>query len=197
MPFVIPSSSVDPFIAPQDLVDYLGRGTASDPGMIIATDAACDICRDIAEQTFNAGTATVTLDGTGTDSLLLPDLPVNSVSVVTVAGGTVTDYVLNDNGILFRKDTGTDVDYVNACRTLTWPEGRQNITVTYDHGYASADLPRSVRMVALSIASRLVVQGVAVEESNGAVSVKYAGPSTDLTAGELRILRKYRQTRSG
>jgi hypothetical protein len=30
----------DPFIAPQDLVDYLGRGTITDPGMIIATDAS-------------------------------------------------------------------------------------------------------------------------------------------------------------
>lgn len=196
-PFVIPSSSVDPFISATDLVDYLGRGTATDPGMIIATDAACDICRDIAEQTFNAGTATVTLDGSGTDALLLPDLPVNSVSVVTVAGGTVTDYVLNDNGILFRKSTGTDVDHIDTPRTLSWPRGRQNIAVTYSHGYASADLPRSIRMVALSIASRLVVQGVAVEESNGAVRVKYATPATDLTAGELRILKKYRQNRGG
>jgi hypothetical protein len=79
---------------------------------------------------------------------------------------------------------------------LIWPEGRQNITVTYQHGYADADLPRSVRMVALAIASRLVVQGVAVEESNGPVSVKYANAATDLTAGELRILQRYRQTRS-
>jgi hypothetical protein len=67
--------------------------------------------------------------------------------------------------------------------------------VTYQHGYADADLPRDVRMVALSIASRLVVQGVASEESNGPVSVKYATPATDLTAGELRILQKYRNTR--
>jgi hypothetical protein len=185
----------DPFIAPQDLVDYLGRGTITDPGMIIATDAACDMVRTVAEQTFNQSTSTVTLDGTGTDALLLPELPVTAAGTVTVAGGTVTDYVLNGNGILFRKQIGTDVDYTNVMLPLKWPVGRQNITVTYRHGYADADLPRDVRMVALSIASRLVVQGVAVEESNGPVSVKYAAPSTDLTAGELRILQKYRQTR--
>jgi hypothetical protein len=62
----------DPFIAPQDLVDYLGRGTITDPGMLIATDAACDTVRTIAERTFNQSTSTVTLDGTGTDALLLP-----------------------------------------------------------------------------------------------------------------------------
>jgi hypothetical protein len=186
----------DPFIAPTDLVAYLGRGTITDPGMLIATDAACDICRDIAEQTFNLSTSTVTLDGTGTDALLLPELPVTAAGTVTVAGGTISDYVVNTRlGMLVRKRTGTDVDYTNACRTLIWPEGRQNVVVTYQHGYADADLPRSVRMVALAIASRLVVQGVATEESNGPVSVQYAAPSTDLTAGELRILQKYRHTR--
>jgi hypothetical protein len=145
---------------------------------------------------FNQSTSTVTLDGTGTDALLLPELPVTSAGTVTVAGGTITDYVVNTRlGMLIRKASNTDVDYTNACRPLTWPEGRQNIVVTYQHGYADADLPRDVRMVALSIASRLVVQGVASEESNGPVSVKYATPATDLTAGELRILQKYRNTR--
>ena len=45
---------------------------SADAGALIAIDAACDICRDVADQTFNLGTATVTLDGTGTDMLLLP-----------------------------------------------------------------------------------------------------------------------------
>lgn len=185
----------DPFISATDLVDYLGRGTATDPGFIIATDAACDICRDIAEQTFNAVTSTVTLDGTGTDALLLPELPVTAAGTVTVAGTAITDYVLNGNGILYRKTTGTDVDYTDAYRTLTWPVGRQNVVVTYDHGYADADLPRSVRMVALAIASRIAVQGGALQEAVGDTSVRYAVASTDLTNGEKAILRKYRQTR--
>lgn len=181
----------DPFITPQDLVDYLGRGGTADAGMLIATDAACDICRTVAERQFNQGTTTYTLDGTGTDALLLPELPVSSVSAVTVAGTAVTDYVLNGNGILFRRGTVT-----STCpSTLSWPEGRQNVTVTAVHGYSDDDLPRDVRVVALSIAARLVTQGVAVEESIGAVRVKYAGPATDLTSGEKMILRKYRPTR--
>jgi hypothetical protein len=177
-----------PFVSPQDVVDYLGRGTATDPGMIIATDAACDMCRTIAEQTFNADTSTVTLDGTGGDAILLPELPVTNVDSVTVNGGTVTDYTLNGNGILFRGSVG-----VNECGT--WPAGRQNISVTYDHGYAEVDLPRDVRMVALSIASRLVVQGPVKQESVGPVSATYAVNSTDLTNGEMLILGKYRQSR--
>ena len=178
----------DPFISPQDVVDYLGRGTATDPGMIIATDAACDMCRTISERTFNAGTSTVTMDGSGTDALLLPDLPVMTAGTVIVNGGTVTDYMLNGNGILLRGTAGCDPRPV-------WPIGRQNVTVTFTHGYAEVDLPRDVRMVALSIASRLVVQGVALEESVGPVRMKYANAATDLTNGEKMILGKYRQMR--
>jgi hypothetical protein len=178
----------DPFISTQDVVDYLGRGTASDPGFLIATDAACDMCRTIAEQSFNSASTTVTLDGSGTDALLLPELPARGAGTVTVNGGTVTNYVLNSNGVLFRGTAGVYPRPV-------WPMGRQNVTVTYDHGYLDADLPRDVRMVALSVASRIAVQGVAVEESIGAVRIKYASPALELTPNELRVLRKYRPTR--
>lgn len=180
----------DPFISTQDLVDYLGRGETTDPGMIIAADAACDIVRDLAERDFNAGTATIALDGSGTDAMLIPNryLPVTAAGTVTVNGGTVTDYVLNSNGMLFRGTAGVDPRPV-------WPLGRQNVSVTFAHGYAEVDLPRAPRIVALSIASRLVVQGVATEESVGAVRVKYAGAATDLTNGEKWILMKYRGIR--
>jgi hypothetical protein len=75
-----------------------------------------------------------------------------------------------------------------------FPVGRQNVTVTYTYGYS--EVPRDVRMVALSIASRLIVQGVAVEESLGDARVKYAVAGSDLTKNEERILSKYRAARS-
>lgn len=175
-----------------DLSDYLGRDVTSDAGAIIALDAACDMCRDIAEQRFNGDTETVTLDGTGTDSLLLPQLPVSAAGTVLVDGTAVTDYTLNNNGILFRGSVSAEGAAYTAS---TWPAGRQNVVVTYDYGYATADLPRSVRMVALALASRLIVQGVAVEEQVGQVRVKYAGAATDLTSTEKIVLRKYRPTR--
>jgi hypothetical protein len=178
----------DPFITTQDLVDLIGRGGTADPGMLSAIDAACDMCRTIAEQDFNSATSTVRLDGSGTDALLLPELPVTAAGTVLISGGTVTDYTLNGNGILFRGSAGSDPRPV-------WPSGRQNVTVTYDHGYADVDLPRDVRMVALSFASRIVIQGPALQETNGQVSVRYGVNNTDLTNGEKLILRKYRPTR--
>jgi hypothetical protein len=178
----------DPFITPQDVVDYLGRGTATDPGLLIATDAACDMVRTVAEQQFNRGTTTYTLDGSGTDALLLPELPVASAGTVVVNGAAVTDYTLNGNGILYR---GTAGGYPRP----TWPEGRQNVTVTAVHGYEDVDLPRDVRMVALQAAARIAMQGVASEETVGATRIKYANAATDFTTNELRILRKYRRLR--
>lgn len=188
----------DPFISRQDLTDYLGRDVTADDGALIAVDAACDTVRTVAEQNFNqvvGGTAV--LDGSGTDALLLPELPVSAAGTVLVNGTAVTDYTLNGNGVLFRGTVGlSDPYWPDEMPTrLVWPTGRQNVEVTYDHGYADADLPRDVRMVALSLASRLLVQGVATEESLGDARVKYAGPAMDLTAGEKMILRKYRRPR--
>lgn len=176
----------EPFISREDLTDYLGRDVAADDGALIAVDAACDICRTLAEQTFTEAIGgTVVLDGTGTDALLLPERPVTNAGTVTIEGTAVTDYALKDNGVLLR---GTAGGYPRP----VWPYGRQNVTVTYDHGYADDDLPRDVRVVALSIASRLIVQGVALQETLGDASVRYAVAASDLTNGERRILAKYR-----
>ena len=176
----------NPLIAPQDVVDATGRGGTADPGLLIACDAASDWVRTMCERSINEATSTVTLDGTGTDALLLPELPVTAAGTVLVNGGTVTDYALSDNGILFRGSAGVDPRPV-------WPLGRQNVQVTYTHGWADQDIPRDLRMVALSLATRLWLQGPVKQESVGAVSVTYGVNSTDLTSGEAAILRKYKR----
>jgi len=179
-----------PFITTQDLVDYIGRGGTADAGIIMAVDAACDTCRTVASQLFNAGTVTEVLNGTGGDALLLSNLPVNAAGTVVVNGGTVTDYALDGNGILFRRST-TTTDSGNTWQTLNWPEGRQNIRVTYSYGYESTDMPRDVRMVALALAARLVIQGPALQEQVGETSVRYAVASTELTRTERMILEAH------
>lgn len=186
----------NPFIDRQDLTDYLGRDVTTDAGALIAVDAACEAVRTISEQDFNAATSTETFDGSGTDALLLHQLPVNSVGTVSVySGGTWTtagtaDYSLNGNGVLLATNTaGTSL------LGTTWPAGRQNVQVTYNHGYADSDLPRDVRRVALEYAARMIVQGVAKSEVSGTQQVTYGINSTDFTNGELMILRKYKQSR--
>lgn len=189
-----------PFITAQDLTDYLGITVTADPGAVIAVDAACDMCRTVSDQSFNRGTSTITLDGTGTDMLLLPQLPVVSAGTVNVSGTAVTDYVVDTNrGMLIRKLTDQPVQdwwTTDPIPSVVWPRGRQNVQVSYTHGYLDADIPRDVRMVALTVASRLVVQGVSQFESlPGGVSVRYGTNATDFTDGERQILYKYRNGR--
>jgi hypothetical protein len=182
----------DPFITQQDLTDYLGRDVTADNGALMACDAACDMIRDITEQDFNAETTTITLDGTGTDGLVLQQQPATRAGTVLVNGGTITDYMLSGQGLLLRGTAGSNP------RPL-WPLGRQNVQVTYDHGYTltpTNNVPRSIRMVALSIAARLVVQGAVQSETVGDVTVDYGMAASDLTVNELRILAGYLQTRS-
>lgn len=189
--------SSDAFITRTDLSDYLGRDVTTDNGALICVDAACDFVRDIAEQSFTRGTTTEYFDGTGTDSLLLPELPVNTVGTVSVSDSSqpptwttagTADFALNGNGILYATDTaGTSLF------GRTWPEGRQNIRVTYDHGYTTGDFPQSVRAVAIAIASRLFVQGPTTFEQLGDANVRYAAESTAVMPTEKAILRRYRR----
>ena len=111
---------------------------------------------------------------------------------VVLNGGTITDYLFTDKLLL----RGTVGECSWSGWRPTWPRGRQNVAVTYEHGYADGDVPRSIRMVALSIASRLVVQGPAQSETVGDVTVNYSVAASDLTPGELRILTKYRAAQS-
>ncbi len=198
-------TSLTPFISRDDLSDYLGRDVTSDDGALIAIDAACDMVRTLAEQDFNAQSGTAVLDGTGTDALLMPKLPVTDIDSVTVGGtvssGTitggqaVTSWTLRDDGVLLRTAGAATGDpaYSGETLPLRWPQGRQNVAVVYSNGYGTALLPRDVRMVALQMAARIIVQGVSVFESVGPVSQRYAGAALDPTPGEIRILRKYRR----
>jgi hypothetical protein len=175
----------DPFINTEDLSNLLGIDVTTDPGALIAIDAACDLVRDYTMQDFNYGTTTVSLDGTDTDALVLPQQPAANCGTVVIANqGTITDYMLGEANRLLRGTAGAG----GVGTRPFWPRGRQNITVTYEHGFLPDDLPRSVRMVALSIATRIVVQGVAESETVGDVSISYGGRAGEITAGEKNVL---------
>lgn len=182
-----------PFISRDDLRDYTGKDVTNDDGAIIVCDAACDTVRTFTEQEINRAVSTITVDGPGTDAIVLPQFPVNTAGTVVVNGGTVTDWVLDEiNGKLLRKVTAADVGE-GVPSAIVWPFGRQNVEVTYDHGYADDEIPRDIRMVALSLASRLIIQGPAVQENQAQQSVRYAGPAPDLTKTEQALLRKFRR----
>lgn len=167
------------FITTEELGSYLGRDLSSDDIAQTVVDMACATCETVAGQTFTEASETIVLDGTGTDAVVLPGVPVSSVTTVSVAGTATTEFVADKRRGMLLKQAGI------------WPRGRANLEVKYKHGYKSTEVPPDVRMVALSLAARLVVQGPAVFETQGDVSVRYGGNADDLTANELRILRRH------
>lgn len=185
------------FIDTQDLSDYIGRDVTADDGATIAVDSAIDMVQTLSEQDFIQVTSeTVALDGTGTDVLLLPQVPVTAAGTVVVNGGTLTsgtDYSVTERGHLIRTEGTASWSSWSTAPVAYWPQGRQNVRVTYDHGYGT--VPADVRVVALSIAARMITQGGAVFETVGPVSRRYAAASTELTSGERMILRKYKVSR--
>lgn len=184
-----------PFISTTDLSDYLGRDVTSDDGALIAVDSACAMVRTLTEQDYTETTEAISLDGSGTDLIFLPQRPVTNVGTVTVNGEEITDYAYTENGKLIRtsEEEPTWSTWGQSYQPSSfWPQGRQNIEVSYTHGYAGT-VPSDVRMVALSIAHRLVTQGGAISEQVGDVRKTYAVSSTDLTNGEKAILRRYKR----
>lgn len=188
------------FLTITEVGDYIGRDLSADDGAILAVSMACETVRSLTEQDFTPTVGgTAILDGTGTDCLLLPQTPVTAAGTVAIDGTALaaTDYKVTSEGELFRTDgtaTWADNGGYPASPVAYWPQGRRNISVTYDYGYAGS-APDDVRMVALAIATRLITQGGAVQETVGQVSKKYAAAATDLTNGERAILRRYKQPR--
>jgi hypothetical protein len=110
----------------------------------------------------------VIVDGHGTKSILLPQLPVHGVSeVATLASdGTETllddpeDWTLGDHGILYRR--------------RSWRAGVKNIRLIYDHGYILPGqqevsgveaLPAEISLVVMQRATR----GLVTSRSEGQV----------------------------
>lgn len=190
------------FITTTELGQYLGRDLSADAGAALAVTMATETVKTLTEQDFAPATETIRLDGTGTDVLLLPQVPVSAAGTVVVNGGTLEsdDYGVTSEGLLIR--TGGTAVWSTWTQTsggpcAYWPQGRRNVSVTYDHGYLSgtvADIPDDIRMVTMMIASRMVVQGVLSQEQVGQSMNRYAVASSDLTTGERAILRKYKQS---
>jgi hypothetical protein len=169
------------FATTTDLANVLGREVdAEDPAALAALDAATAVVQAVTGQHLLAVAGdTITVDGSGTRVLLLPELPVTDVVSVSVDGTELdeTEYQWSANGYLRR---------TNA----VWPNQLRNIEVEYDHGYAT--IPALVVSITAKLAARMLDTPVNVKnEMIGAYNVSYQTPS--LQADELVLLDRYKR----
>lgn len=173
----------DPFLSAADLTAYR-KGPVEDDLAAIALDSACQIVRDHVSQAVDAVVDdTVVLDSEGTDTLLLPELPVTAVT--SVAGPLAAP--LNEGTDYF---VDLEAGALRTRRGLHFLPGRALYTVVYSHGWTT--VPSSVRVVALNLAARIYDQQLVRQESVGGYQAVYAAEEAiTLTRGERAILAKH------
>lgn len=143
---------------PEELADQIG-GVEPDDSRLLAElrSASRRFLGAVAPVSFTPITGQTTwLNGDGSDTLLLPHLPVTAVTVVELEGRTLVqgdDYDWSQEGILQR------------VRGL-WPGRLRAVRVVYDHGYT--EVPEDVQAAVIDQAeagynTRRGVQSVSVD----------------------------------
>jgi len=183
---------------PDDLANYLGLSTPPANAQMLLDLSSAAVCGflgwDPAEQTV----VDQVRDGTGTAVLLLPTMHLTAVTAVAewdLAAGTWgpalvehVDYGWSDIGILERLGR------------RQWPERLRSVRLSYTFGWAGADMPGTIKGVAMDAAvPQTTNPGQVRSESIGSYSVTYATPAGDgagvgvtLTRAQEDSLRRYR-----
>jgi len=129
-----------------------------------ARDAATETLEQSGMVRFAQRVTRVRLSGDGSRSLLLPDVAVVELTAATIDGTPVDVDAVEvdaDAGVLFYEPG--------------WAYGRNNVLVTYRHGYAS--VPAPIREAAIRLASEYLV--------TSPIPARATSQSTDL--GEFRF----------
>lgn len=149
-----------PFISKSDLASYLRYPSSSmdDTLANLAVVTASQAVVDFLQQELEPTDAVLTLGGSGLDTMFLPFTPVTEVTELDI-GGTIIDaedYELNE-------DDGTIVyaDHI-------FPQGRRNVKISLTYGYD--EVPSTIKLVALQVASRIYEMGIVTTESVGGSS---------------------------
>lgn len=128
--------------------------------------------------------ATLTLDGTGTDTVLLPSRRVVDVTTVTVDGTSLPAdaYEWSADGLLRRRD---------GC----WPDRYRVITVELKHGFASSEVLSGV-VESIVARARMDPTGALANQRAGTQSVGFASGASGggLMQSEKDRLEPYRLT---
>jgi hypothetical protein len=141
----------------------------------VSLDAACDTVRQYICQTIDlVEDDVIEVTGSGTHVILLPELPVGSVSSVQDEDAEeVDDWVLQDSGRLWL-DTGWRHNHLYS--------------VTYSHGWAAEEVPSDIKITTYRMAgfyAREALGQAVSTESIGGYSVGYTTPGEAMRTGAM------------
>lgn len=140
------------------------------PRAEVILDDASDLVRGELQQRIDrVADDVVELYGTGSPALLLPELPVEEVTAVTV-DGVAADLT----GLRVELGRGGRRAILRR-RGSYWPRG-EPVVVTYTHGYELEELPRSIGLVVKRSAARAYFNPLGIRQASaGRASHTFAG----------------------
>lgn len=146
--------------APADLAGALGE-PATDPNLLRTLRRISDRFRGAVGHQVTLTTGVVWYgSGDGGTGLALPGRPIIGTPLVEVDGRAVTDFATGRQAGVLRRDAG-------------WPDGLENIKVTFDYGYE--EIPTDIQDAVLEVAEIAANMSAGVENvTTGNESVKFA-----------------------
>lgn len=192
-----------PLTTPTELALFLMRPltTAEDAAAELLIELATGIIRSEAGQylTFVADDE-VLLEGGYAGELELPEWPVVDVTAVGIEGTTLDAAAYRwDERRLIRRYGLPSVNIGEGPGDSTsgyWGGRGATIAVTYSHGYADDAIPSDLKLLALSMVKRALLNPTEVkQESLGAHSATFMADAAGvfLDGDEVRIARRYRK----
>jgi len=147
-------SDLAPFVTADELRMAAQEPSLSDDEALWLCRWASDSVRAELNQMVNVvEDDTVTLNGTGGQIVLLPEIEVRDVSAVVLGNDWLepeVDYLWDSAGCLYRLHPSP-----SSAWQRFWPRRPRALVVTYDHGWAVGSVAwRAAASVALSIALR-------------------------------------------
>lgn len=182
------------FATKADLASFTGDDSLDSARGTLLLEQASNVIRSHCRQTFDrVANDEVELRGTWSHKLKLPERPVASVSKVLVGAVEVETYRLVRD-TLYR--TGPEEEHFNVDvgRGRSWGGPAYTVTVTYTHGFASADIPGVLETVCLQVAARAAgnPQHLGNFQGDGiTLGFDRAGPF-GLTSAEQSLLGRFR-----
>lgn len=177
------------------LDDYEQAGGDVDQLVVaFAISAASDVVRGYLNQTISlVANDVVTLAGTGSRALILPELPVVSLNAIYSVGSSASALVpaadyREERGIVWRLSP-TEVDDGEVL-TSVWTYGL-NFVVDYTHGWAT--IPADIKLVTARLAMAIAADSTVVSGIRQEAIQDYSytrANASESTAAELAVLSR-------
>lgn len=151
-----------------------------------ASEAIDDYCRRDFELHDGGGTGvTDAIDGNGRESIRLPGYPVRSIDSVVLGESQTTTLDASDYRVKSAPAQPDENAGILERRRAIWPDGWENVEVTYTWGYSSP--PGPVERIADDLVVAALQAAAKSEKVQGASSMSLDGFSVSFDGDALRM----------